>query len=73
MLKLSAMLKDIFKGEIVGLVNDIVAGVVNGLQDQVKELETSNSKLTEENDLLRARVATLECKVDQGDTAVETV
>ena len=67
MLKLSDMLKDTFRGEIVGLVNGIVEGVVNGLQDQVKELETSNNKLAEENDLLRARVATLERKVDQGE------
>ena len=48
MLKLSGMLKDTFRGEIAGLVNGIVEGVVNGLQDQVKDLETSNSKLPEE-------------------------
>ena len=33
----------------------------------MKELETSNNKLTQENDLLYARVAILERKVDQGE------
>ena len=67
MLKLSLMLKDTFKGEIVGLVNGIVDGVVKGLQEQVKQLETTNKRLTEDNELLRARVSTLERKVDQGE------
>ena len=56
MLKLSEMLKTTFKGEIVGLVNCIVEGVVDGLQEQVKKLETTNAQLVEENELLHARI-----------------
>lgn len=67
MLKLSEMLKETFRGEIVGLVNGIVEGVVDGLQEQVKELEKTNTKLSEENDLLRARIVTLERKADQSE------
>ena len=79
MLKLSEMLKETFRGKIVGLVNGIVEGVVDGLQEQVKELEKTNTKLSEENDLLRARIVTLERKADQieqysrRNTVVETV
>ena len=67
MLKLSEMLKTTFKSEIVGLVNCIVEGVVDGLQEQVKKLETTNAQLVEENELLHARIVTLERKLDQGE------
>ena len=67
MLKLSEMLKDTFQNQIVGLVNGIVQGVVDGLQNQVKDLETTNTKLTEENENLRERVTMLERKADQSE------
>ena len=67
MLKLSSMLQDTFRGQIVGLVNDIVQGVLDGLHEQVSKLEETNKQLTEENGLLRQRVETLERKVDQAE------
>ena len=63
MLKLSTMLKDIFKSEIVGLVKGTVDGVLDSLNEQVSKLELTNKKLVEENGLLRQRVETLEGRV----------
>ena len=42
MLKLSELLKDTFRAEIVGLFDTIVKGVVTGLQDRIESLEKSN-------------------------------
>ena len=67
MLKLSSMLQDTFRGQIVGLVNDIVQGVLDGLHEQVSKFEETNKQLTEENGLLRQRIETLERKVDQAE------
>ena len=67
MLKLSIMLKETFRGEIVGLVNGIVEGVLDGLNEQVSKLEETNKQLSEENGLLRNRVEMLERKVDQAE------
>ncbi|MCG8048365.1 MAG: Mis12 domain-containing protein [Candidatus Thiodiazotropha endolucinida] len=67
MLKLSKMLKDTFKSEIVGLVNVIVDGVVDGLNEKIQKLEQTNKELSEENGLLKQRVETLERRVDQAE------
>ena len=67
MLKLSELLKDTFRAEIVGLVDTIVKGVVTGLQDRIESLEKSNKNLQKTNDLLTARVTLLEAQADQAE------
>lgn len=67
MAKLSEMLKSTFRQEIVGLVNEVVEGVLSGLRNQISSLETSNRELKEENTVLRTRVETLEQKVDKAE------
>ena len=56
-LKISEMLQDTFRGEIAGLVESVVEGVLKGLQDQITTLDNSNKKLNKENTSLLARVA----------------
>ena len=52
MLKLSEIIRYIFNGVIVRLINGIVEGIVDGLQEQVKKLEITNIQLVGENELL---------------------
>ena len=67
MLKLSDLLKDTFRGEIVGLVDNIVTGVLKGLQERITTLEESNQNLLATNKSLTARVAVLESQADQAE------
>ena len=67
MLKLSQMLKDTFRGEIVELVNSVVDGVLKGLHDKMSSLESANSSLLQENTALSKRVAVLERQVEQSE------
>lgn len=67
MLKLSDLLKDTFRGEIVGLVDNIVKGVLKGLQERITSLEESNKNLQDINKSLTARVAVLESQADQAE------
>ena len=67
MLKLSEMLKDTFRSEIVHLVDSVVTGVLSGLQERIISLEKANSDLSKENISLTARVAALEAQVDQAE------
>ena len=67
MLKLSDLLKDTFRGEIVGLVDNIVTGVLKGLQERITALEVSNQNLQDTNKSLTARVAVLESQADQAE------
>lgn len=67
MVKLSQMLKDTFRGEIVDLVGSVVDGVLKGLREQMSSLEATNSNLLQENEALTTRVATLEKQVEQGE------
>ena len=53
MQKLSAMLKDTFKGETVGVVKGIVEGVLEGIQEQILKAENINKELMGENQQLR--------------------
>lgn len=67
MIKLSQMLKDTFRGEIVELVNSVVDGVLKGLHDKMSSLESANSSLLQENTALSKRVAVLEKQVEQSE------
>ena len=67
MLRLSELLQDTFRAEIVGLVDSIVKGVVTGLQDRITSLENSNKDLQDTNTSLTARVAVLEAQADQAE------
>ena len=67
MLKLSALLQDTFRSEIVGLVDNIVKGVITGLQERITSLENSNKDLQVTNASLTARVALLEAQADQAE------
>lgn len=67
MLKLSDMLKDTFRGEIVNLVDSVVTGVLSGLSDRIASLEEKNLNLERENRSLRARVTSLEKAADQAE------
>ena len=67
MLKLSELLKDTFRSEIVGLVDNIVHGVITGLRERITTLESSNKNLQDANDKLTARVAALEAQADQAE------
>ena len=67
MLKLSEMLKDTFRSEIVHLVDSVVTGVLSGLQERIISLEKANRDLSKENISLTARVAALEAQVDQAE------
>ena len=67
MQKLSDLLKDTFRGEIVGLVDNIVKGVITGLQDRIASLEKSNKDLQDTNVSLTTRVAVLEAQADQAE------
>ena len=65
MLKLSELLKDTFHTEIVGIVDNIVKGVITGLQERITSLEKSNKDRQDTNDSLTARVAFLAAQADQ--------
>lgn len=65
--KISEMLKDTFRGEIVGMVDSIVKGVLSGLTERISSLEKENIDLKQQNASLTSRVATLEKAVDQGE------
>ena len=67
MLKLSALLQDTFRSEIVGLVDNIVKGVITGLQERITSLENSNKDPQDTNASLTARVALLEAQADQAE------
>ena len=63
MLKLSELLKllkDTFHTEIVGIVDNIVKGVITGLQERITSLKKSNKDLQDTNVSLTARVTFLE-------------
>ena len=61
------LLKDTFRSEIVGLVDNIVHGVITGLRERITTLESSNKNLQDANDKLTARVAALEAQADQAE------
>ena len=65
LLKISEMLKDTSRGEIVGMVDSVVTGVLKGLQDRIASLEISNKALVQENKTLVTRLETLEKQADQ--------
>ena len=67
MLKISEMLKETFRGEIVTMVDSVVAGVLKGLQDRITSLEISNGALVQENKSLVTRLEVLEKRVDQAE------
>lgn len=67
MLKISEMLKETFRGEIVTMVDSVVAGVLKGLQDRIASLEISNEALVKENKTLVTRLEVLEKRVDQAE------
>lgn len=67
MIKISQMLKDTFRGEIVELVNSVVDGVLKGLHEKMSSLETANSSLLQENTALSKRVSVLEKQIEQGE------
>ena len=59
MLKLSELLKDTFHTEIVGIVDNIVKGVITGIQERITSLEKSNKDLQDANVSLTARVTSV--------------
>lgn len=65
--KIAEMLKDTFRGEIVGLVDSVVQGVLKGLNDRIASLEVKNAALEGENKTLLSRVAVLEKAADQAE------
>lgn len=67
MLKLSEMLKDTFRGEIVAMVDSVVQGVLKGLIDRIASLEVKNKTLETENNSLRAQISGLEKKAEQAE------
>lgn len=67
MLKLSEMLKDTFRGEIVNLVDSVVQGVLKGLNDRIASLEEKNRNLESQNKALVTRVKTLESAAEQAE------
>lgn len=67
LMKISEMLQNTFRGEIVTMVDTVVQGVLKGLQEQVTALQKSNLDLQNENKSLVSRVAALESQVDQAE------
>ena len=67
MLKISEMLKETFRGEIVTMVDSVVAGVLKGLQERITSLEQSNEALVQENRSLVTRLEVLEKQADQAE------
>lgn len=67
MMKLSEMLKETFKGEIVNLVDSVVQGVLKGLNDRIGSLEEKNKILETQNNDLKARGLVLENKAEQAE------
>lgn len=65
--KISEMLKDTFRGEIVTLVDSVVQGVLKGLNDRIASLEVRNETLEGQNKALLSRVAVLERAADQAE------
>lgn len=72
--KLSDMLKDTFRGEIVNLVDSVVSSVLRGLNEKIETLEAQNSlllnrnkALEEQNKVLLSRVEALEYVADQAE------
>ena len=67
MAKIADMLRETFRGEIVTMVDDVVKGVLKGLNERISTLEEQNKGLVNENRALLARVSNLEKAVDQGE------
>lgn len=67
MLKISEMLKDTFRGEIVEMVDSIVKGVLSGLNERISSVEKENIELKQQNAALSSRILSLEKAVDQGE------
>ena len=67
LLKISEMLKDTFRAEIVDMVDSIVSGVLKGLQERITSLEKCNEALVQENKSLITRVDLLEKQADQAE------
>lgn len=67
MLKISEMLKETFRGEIVEMVDSIVKGVLSGLNERISSLEKENIELKQQNAALSSRILSLEKAVDQGE------
>ncbi|MEW8561036.1 MAG: hypothetical protein AB2541_02990, partial [Candidatus Thiodiazotropha sp.] len=72
--KLSVMLKDTFKDEIISIVDSVVQGVLAGLNEKITSLEVQNSclqdknkALEDQNKMLISRVAALELTTDQAE------
>lgn len=65
MAKISDMLKETFRGEIVTMVDVVVQGVLRGLNDRLSALEEKNTSLESENKALLTRVSTLEKAAEQ--------
>ena len=59
------MLKETFRGEILGMVNSVVVGLLEGLFDRISSLEKVNQDLVKENKVLVERVESLERQADQ--------
>ena len=56
MAKLAHMLKETFRGEILGMVDSVVDWVLKGLFDRISSLEKVNQDLVKENKVLVERV-----------------
>ena len=67
MLKISELLKETFRGEIVGIVDSVVKGVLGGLNERISSLEKENVELKQQNQALSSRILSLEKAVDQGE------
>ena len=67
MAKLADMLKETFRGEILGMVDSVVDGVLKGLFDRISSLEKVNQDLVKENKVLVERVESLERQADQAE------
>lgn len=67
MMKLSEMLKETFRGEIVTMIDSVVQGVIKGLTDRLGSLEEKNKILESENNGLRAQISALEKKAEQSE------
>lgn len=67
LLKISEILKETFRGEIVGMVDSVVKGVLGGLSERISSLEKENTDLKQQNASLSSRIMSLEKAVDQGE------
>lgn len=62
--KIADLLVETFKGQIESLVDKIVSGVVDKLNDKIESLESLNTELVRENSELKRKIDHLEEKVD---------